>query len=165
LLVDQVGNHGQIPGGQAELFTGFVREALRREVELENHLFKADTLLTDRDCRHIVQWEWPTPFYLPERGLLLPKAEAVGIAIGNKTGLEQGLDDIAKGVMHHAIPKRCCADLAGFGVVNHKVDISAGPIGESRQFVLQRQESVGKLVFKKSRRIFAPFVTGSFAVG
>ena len=39
LLVDQVEATGEMPEGRAALFTGFVRQALRREVERGNPIF------------------------------------------------------------------------------------------------------------------------------
>ena len=51
LLVDQVEATGEIDGGLAALFTGFVRQALRREVERDNPLFEPGELLDRRDPR------------------------------------------------------------------------------------------------------------------
>ena len=73
LLVDQVEETGEIPEGRAALFTGFVRQALLREVERGNQLFASDELLASRDTRRLAQWQWKTPWDLPERGILIPK--------------------------------------------------------------------------------------------
>jgi predicted NACHT family NTPase len=72
LLVAQT-TAGEIPAGRAALFTGFVRHALRREVESDNALLQANALLHARDVQRLVQVHtWP-PFELPERGILMPK--------------------------------------------------------------------------------------------
>src|SRR5712691_10946823 len=72
LLVAQT-TAGEIPAGRAALFTGFVRHALRREVESDNALLQADVLLHARDVQRLAQVHtWP-PFALPERGILIPK--------------------------------------------------------------------------------------------
>jgi energy-coupling factor transporter ATP-binding protein EcfA2 len=73
LLIDQTA-HGEIPAGRAALFTGFVRQALKREVEGDNPLFKAGALLDERDIRQLTHGQaGKTPFALPERGSLVPK--------------------------------------------------------------------------------------------
>ncbi len=72
LLVEQVGDAGEIPAGRAALFTGFVRQALRREVELGNRRFLLDALLTERDRLQLARWRWSSDWNLPERGALLP---------------------------------------------------------------------------------------------
>jgi len=56
LLVDQVEAEQGIPNGRSGLLTGFVRQALKREVERDNPLFEPDGLLTRRDHRHLARW-------------------------------------------------------------------------------------------------------------
>lgn len=74
LLVDQVEAAGDVPLGRAALFTGFVRQALVREVERDHPLFRPDTLLTERDVHRLTAARaWRTPHELPERGVLVPK--------------------------------------------------------------------------------------------
>ena len=73
LLVDQVDAEGGVPRGRASLFTGFVRQSLRREIERGSPLFQPGRLLDMRDLRRITGWRWRSPWDLPERGLLLPK--------------------------------------------------------------------------------------------
>ena len=73
MLVDQAAE-GELPGGRAALFTGFVRQLLRREVAGDNPLFQAGELLHERDTRRLIHARrWKTPFELPERGILIPK--------------------------------------------------------------------------------------------
>ena len=86
LLTDQMEATGEVPRGRAELFTGFVRQALRREVEGGNPLFAPDGLLTERDIRRITQWSWKTGWDLPERGALVPKLAALAFAMQSEGG-------------------------------------------------------------------------------
>jgi len=73
LLVDQVDGTGEMPSGRAALFTGFVRQALRREVERGNALFEPGEVLDSRDVKRLAAWKWQTPYDLPDRGALIPK--------------------------------------------------------------------------------------------
>ena len=77
LLVDQVDASGEIPAGRAALFTGFVRQSLRREVERGNPLFEPGELISSRDMRRITRWKWKTPWDLPDRGVLMTKLAAL----------------------------------------------------------------------------------------
>jgi formylglycine-generating enzyme required for sulfatase activity len=72
LLVAQVEASGEVPRDRAALFTGFVRRALRREVERGGPPFEAGQLLDRRDLRRITRWRWQTPCDLPDRGPLVP---------------------------------------------------------------------------------------------
>ncbi len=80
LLVEQVEATSDMPRGRAGLFTGFVRQSLRREIQRDNPLFAPASLLTERDVRRVTQWKWKTDWELPERGPLVPKL--VGLAFG-----------------------------------------------------------------------------------
>ena len=72
LLTQQVGQDGAIPPGRAALFTGFVRQALRRELGRGKKLFTEGDLLSDRDRKRAVSdLPWPHPHTLPEGGPLL----------------------------------------------------------------------------------------------
>ena len=73
LVVDQVEATGELAGDRAGLFTGFVRQALRREVERDNPLFAHADLLDSRDVRQIAHWRWRDAYQLPERGALVPR--------------------------------------------------------------------------------------------
>jgi formylglycine-generating enzyme required for sulfatase activity len=73
LLVEQAIASGEAPVGRAALFTGFVRRALRREIERDNPLFEPGALLDERDYRRAISGrQWATAWSLPERGALLP---------------------------------------------------------------------------------------------
>lgn len=80
-MLDQVEAVNEIPRGRAGLFTGFVRQALRREIERGNPLFVPDGLLSERDTRRITQWRWKTPWELPEHGALVPKLTELAFAM------------------------------------------------------------------------------------
>jgi formylglycine-generating enzyme required for sulfatase activity len=76
LLVAQA-TTGDIPAGRASLFTGFVRQALQREVQGGGKLFQPGVLVHQRDVERLsTAPTWP-PFVLPESGLLLPKLSAL----------------------------------------------------------------------------------------
>ncbi len=82
LFVEQAATGGVRSLDPAALITGFVRQALRREVELGNPLLEPDTLLTERDVRRLLRPEgWATAYDLPERGVL----------VGGLTGLAHGM--------------------------------------------------------------------------
>ncbi len=86
LLADQVAATGAVPEGRAGLFTGFVRQSLRREVERGGPLFSPDILLTERDLRRITQWKWKSGWELPERGALIPKLSQLAFAMQDQGG-------------------------------------------------------------------------------
>jgi len=87
LLVEQVEATGSLPEGPAALFTGFVRQALRREVERDNPLFQPDTLLTERDWRRVARGGgWRTAWELPGRGALIPKLESLAYEMQARAG-------------------------------------------------------------------------------
>ncbi len=81
LLVDQIEATGDRALDRAGLFTGFVRQALRREVERDNPLFARDDLLADRDIRRIAQRRWLDAYDLPERGALIPRLTALAFGM------------------------------------------------------------------------------------
>jgi formylglycine-generating enzyme required for sulfatase activity len=85
LLCDQIDSTGEIPKGRAGLFTGFVRQALSREINGE--LFRADTLLNEKDRQKLSLGRWRGPSDLPERGLLFPKLSDLAFTMQQK-GLE-----------------------------------------------------------------------------
>jgi len=76
MLVDQTVT-GEIPAGRAALFTGFVRQALKREVDGDHPLFRASELLTARDLSRLPHGRWRTPYELPARGVLFGKLSAL----------------------------------------------------------------------------------------
>jgi formylglycine-generating enzyme required for sulfatase activity len=92
LLVEQVQDPERIPTGQAELLTGFVRSALRRETERRAALFRPGELLNRDDLRQINQHDWGPPYYLPAGGALISRLESLAFkmqdgGVGEKSGL------------------------------------------------------------------------------
>lgn len=81
LLVEQALQEGTRATSQAALITGFVRQALRREVELGNALLEPDTLLTERDVRRVAGGAWPDGRALPDRGALIGAVAELALAL------------------------------------------------------------------------------------
>lgn len=80
LLCDQVDAEGDSPKGRAALFTGFVRQALQREIK--GNLFQLESgLLVERDHQKLSLNKWRNPFELPERGLLIPTLSDLAYAM------------------------------------------------------------------------------------
>ncbi len=80
LLVDQTLD-GEIPVGRAALFTGFVRQALKREVNGDHPLFQAGDLVAERDLTRLTHGTWRTPCELPRRGVLFAKLSDLAYAM------------------------------------------------------------------------------------
>jgi formylglycine-generating enzyme required for sulfatase activity len=73
LLVDQADAAGGVPADRAGLFTGFVRQAMTREIQRDNRLFQPDGLVAERDYERVVLGQgWRDEHELPRRGLLFP---------------------------------------------------------------------------------------------
>ncbi len=86
LLCEQVElTGGAVPKGRAALFTGFVRQALKREIT--GALFQPGHFLEERDHQKLSRNEWRNQFELPERGELLPKLSELAYGMQVK-GLE-----------------------------------------------------------------------------
>ncbi|MBA3966209.1 MAG: SUMF1/EgtB/PvdO family nonheme iron enzyme [Nitrospirales bacterium] len=89
LLVEQTAT-GEIPSGRAALFTGFVRQALQREVLGDNPVFHPGGLLDNRDIRQLTQARAGThPFALPERGPLVPKLSQLAFRMQDRQSATQ----------------------------------------------------------------------------
>ena len=86
LLVDQAESAGYVPQSRAALFTGFVRQALRREIERGNPLFAPSALLSERDLRRITQKKWRSAAELPDRGSLIPSLSKLAMAMQEQGG-------------------------------------------------------------------------------
>jgi formylglycine-generating enzyme required for sulfatase activity len=76
LLVKQVDVEGKIPEGRAALFTSFVRQAIKREIE-GNPLFRLDELLDKWDRQRGIMQRWKDAYELPMRGILFAKLSAL----------------------------------------------------------------------------------------
>ena len=106
LLVNQVEATGELASDRAGLFTGFVRQAMKREVERDNPLFAIEEVLAGRDLRRLAQWQWRDAYELPERGALVPKL--AGLAYGMQESEADGESsqvrvayDTALGLLDH----------------------------------------------------------------
>ncbi len=88
LLVDHVAARREVPRGRAALFTGFVRQALRREVERDNPLFQPGELLVERDYQRLFCARRWGPYELPARGVLFSKL--ADLAFGLQSGTVSG---------------------------------------------------------------------------
>ena len=89
LLTEQAGS-GNIPRGRAELFTGFARRALKREIENKHRLLQPGELLSRADHLQITQDKWATPYALPERGCLIPLLSALSYAMQRRGAPGEG---------------------------------------------------------------------------
>lgn len=81
MLIAQSSADGKIPEGRAALFTGFVRQALLREVTAGHPLFRSGGLLEDRDRDRISRHEWRTTYDLPARGPLISSLSALAFGL------------------------------------------------------------------------------------
>ena len=88
LLVAQT-TAGEIPAGRAALFTGFVRQALRREVESDNALFQPGDLLHARDVQRLVGAHMAAIRAARAR-YPAPEVERVGVSDAIPAGGERG---------------------------------------------------------------------------
>ena len=70
LLIEQA-QDGQIPQGRAALFTGFVREMLKREIAADNaRVHNHDWLLSGSERSRTLEGKWRDDYDLPSRGKL-----------------------------------------------------------------------------------------------
>ncbi len=107
LLCDEVRSTGRIPEGQVELFTGFVRRALLREIERGNRLFEPDELLTERDHWRLNNVDgWRSAHDLPDDGCLIPLLASLAFDMqysgmkGDASQVRVGYGE-ACGMVHH----------------------------------------------------------------
>ncbi len=121
LLCKQIeSTNGQVPKGRAGLFTGFVRQVLRRE--LEGELFQPGLLLDERDHRRLNRADWGD-FELPERGLLLPKLSELAFKMQLKAlETESAQVRIAYDDACDLLPPGCAAQLLKAGVALNVLD-------------------------------------------
>ncbi|MCP4428936.1 MAG: SUMF1/EgtB/PvdO family nonheme iron enzyme, partial [Chloroflexi bacterium] len=91
LLAAEAATTGDIPDGQAALLTGFVRRALRREIE-ERHsrLFQPGELLNEADYEQVLHRDWLSAYDLPAEGELIPHLEKLAFAMQDGRQSEEG---------------------------------------------------------------------------
>ena len=115
LLIAQT-TAGEIPAGRAALFTGFVRQAIQREVEGDNPLFQPGDLLHARDVQRLIQARgWP-PCALPESGILFPRLSDLAFQMQTRRTAYEAAQvrvkyDEALAILNHA----CAADILKAG--------------------------------------------------
>ncbi len=93
ILIDQVIDGGHIPEGRAQLFSGFVRLLLRREIASEHPLLKPDSLLTEIDHERLNDAEAArrNPTFLPDDGLLIPALTGLAYRMQDTRGQSEQL--------------------------------------------------------------------------
>lgn len=104
LLVALIGKQGKLPTGKAALLTGFVRHALRREVnDQANLLFQPDNLLSEGDYEQVLHNEWLTPYELPWEGELFTQLENLAFVMqdGREDGQVRTLEKEALCLLDH----------------------------------------------------------------
>ncbi len=91
LLLNQVGMEGKVPQGRAELFSGFVRQALAREVnEVQNPLFHpSHQLLVKSDFQRILQRDRMGTHELAKDSPLFPALSAFARQLQENQGAAQ----------------------------------------------------------------------------
>lgn len=99
------------------------------------------------------------------QGAMCALADAIGITIEDETALEDGLDQIAQGVMHDAVAKGRGRDQAALRFMDMETVIGSGTIRMRLQFALQLQEIIFQAVVKRgdvgvSALAFACFLIG-----
>lgn len=91
LLCGQVEAKCAVPKGRAALFTGFVRQALVREVNSnKSKLFQPGPLLDKIDHEKLSLNQWRNAFDLPERGALIRKLSDLAFSMQQKGGKTEG---------------------------------------------------------------------------
>jgi len=82
LLIDQMESGGTIPKGRVDLFTGFIRESMKREVEAGHPALSPGHVLTRHDHLRLA-WAraWRSPHDLPDHGPLITGLEALAYAM------------------------------------------------------------------------------------
>ncbi len=75
----------------------------------------------------------------------------------DKGAVQKRFDNIAEGVMHHAVPVRGGADQAHFGIVNVKIMVPAMSVSLCLQLVLNAEQLFFQIQVKKGGGWFEAF--------
>ncbi len=124
LLLAQAGDGQPVLPGRAALFTGFVRQALAREIEAGNPLFRPGALLDRRDHERVIQHAWRNANDLPERGPLLPALARLAHALqarrapGQASRVRAPYDDALA-----LLASQCAEDLLRAGVALQVLEV------------------------------------------
>jgi hypothetical protein len=92
-------------------------------------------------------------------------ADAVSIAVVNKAALEDGLDDVADGVVYNAVTEGSGGYEAAFRLVDVEAVIGAGLIGPGSQFFLKLEQVGLPIELEGGRRSLASLAFAGLAVG
>ncbi len=122
MLVGQT-EAGEIPAGRAGLFTGFVRQALKREVGAENPLFQDNALLAERDVVRLARGRWRDIYELPRRGALFGKLSALAYDMQRQHSSSDAAQvriprDDALGLLNHERDEEILAAGVALGVLD-----------------------------------------------
>jgi len=90
LLLAQADADGRPPTGRAALFTGFIRQALGREIEAGHPLFRPGALLSEWDHGQVVRREWSDDYDLPAEGPLFPALAGFARTLQERHGAAAG---------------------------------------------------------------------------
>jgi len=102
LLCEQVTlTGGEIPRSRAELFTGFVRNALQEEIKKNSELLRPSELLTEEDFLLLNGARKYPPFGLPEDGELIPKLCELAFRMQEKGAQVRLAKKEARGLLAH----------------------------------------------------------------
>jgi formylglycine-generating enzyme required for sulfatase activity len=126
LLVDQIGPAGELPAGRAELLTGFVRQALRREIQdHRQRLLAAGPLLSEDDRRQIIHDAWAGRTDLPVEGPLVPALETLAFRMqdGRRAG-EAGQVRVAEKTARSLLAEPRAGDPAPDDVVDAGIQLN-----------------------------------------
>ena len=88
---------------------------------------------------------------------------AVGVAVGHETGIKNRLDDVAQGVMYHAVTKRRGADLAALGRVDEEMMVVAGFVAVVGQFAAKHDQPVCDPLLEPGSRRTSALAFGGLA--
>jgi formylglycine-generating enzyme required for sulfatase activity len=155
LLVEQIEQTQDIPRGSAELFTGFVRRVLQREIEKGNPLFTSSTLLNQRDRKKISLKKWATIYDLPQQGTLIPSHNNLAFKMQvdnfNGEGGQIHIDyDSAEALLNH--PESSGIIQAGLALGLLEEDITYGEIAFFHQ-LLQEYFAARHLIEKPDKNL------------
>lgn len=91
------------------------------------------------------------------KGTVRAFAHPVGVAVFDETALKEGFDLVVQGMMGHPIPKGRGGNQAAFGLVNVKTGVHPRLVGLRGKFMLQGQQVIFQMVFKRGNIGVAAF--------
>jgi formylglycine-generating enzyme required for sulfatase activity len=92
MLLAQVGPDGAPPAGRAALFTGFVRQALHRELNADHPLLRRGALLEPHDHDRVIRNEWRDGVELPDDSPALHALRTLAFELQ----LRRGVGDVSR---------------------------------------------------------------------